>query len=284
MTFRSLEARPVSNVQIRMFRRTVQGAGTGIFVSEAGSGPLLVAIHGIGSSGISWLPVLRPLAERFRLVTIDLRGHGKSSKPGSGYLLDDYADDLEAVLAAYGEAPHILGHSLGGLVAITWAKRHPATAVGILLEDMPMVLNFEQVDRLNGWADLAAMTVDEIVAFYRTEYPDWTEDDYRGRAEVMASTDVPVFLELRDRAMAGEGLDMENEARGITSPVCLLYGDVEAGGLVSLERAARFAAIGPNVTAVNIPGASHSIHRDSTEAFLKATFAFFDSLETGFGN
>jgi pimeloyl-ACP methyl ester carboxylesterase len=274
----------LSDTQLRISKRTIAGSGPDIFVSEAGSGPLLIAIHGIGSSGTSWLPVLRPLAERFRLVSIDLRGHGKSGKPGTGYLLDDYADDLEAVLGAYSERPRIIGHSLGGLVAVTWARRHPNTAIGILLEDIPMVLNSEHIDRLNGWADLAAMSVDEIVAFYRTEYPDWSEEDYLRRAEVMASTDVAVFLELRDRAMMGDGIDMADQARGITSPMCLLYGDIEAGGLITPERAARFAAIGPNVSAVHIPGASHSIHRDSTDAFLAATFAFFDGLETGLGD
>jgi pimeloyl-ACP methyl ester carboxylesterase len=265
---------------LRMSRRMIPGAGVDIWISEVGSGPLLFAIHGIGSSGQSWLPVMRPLAERFHLVMPDLRGHGKSGKPGSGYLLDNYAADLDEMFAAFDERPRILGHSLGGLVAIAWAKQHPDQALGILLEDMPMVLNNEQISRLDGWAQLASLSIDEIEAFYRREYPDWSEPDYRRRAEIMKSTDVPVFLELRDRAAAGGGLDMADWVHGITSPICLLYGDTEAGGLVSVERAVRFAAQGPNISAVNIAGASHSIHRDSTEAFLNATFTFFDSLDS----
>lgn len=277
------EDQSVSDSQLRMTRTMIPARGTKIHITEVGQGPLLVAIHGIGSSGQSWLPVLRPLAEQFRLVMVDLRGHGKSGKPGAGYLLDDYADDLEAILGYYSEAPRIIGHSLGGLMTVTWAKRHPGTAVGIVLEDMPMLLNNEQVGRLNGWAELAAMSVDEIEAHYRAEYPDWAEDDYRRRAEIMHATDVQVFLELRDRALVGEGLEMADEVRGITSPICLLYGDVEAGGLISPERAARFAGQAPNITAVNIPGASHSIHRDATDAFLAETFRFFDGLEAGLG-
>ncbi|MER3436702.1 MAG: alpha/beta hydrolase, partial [Chloroflexota bacterium] len=46
----------------------------------------LILLHGIGSRGLSWLPILEPLSALFQLVVPDLRGHGDSDKPGTGYL------------------------------------------------------------------------------------------------------------------------------------------------------------------------------------------------------
>jgi pimeloyl-ACP methyl ester carboxylesterase len=254
------------------------GAGTELFASETGDGPLLVLLHGIGSSGASWLPVARSLAGKYHLVTLDLRGHGKSAHPETGYLLEDYAADLEAVLSTIAERPRILAHSLGALVTVTWAKRHPDRAIGILLEDMPMHLNHRESHRLDEWAELASRTAAEIEAQYRADHPEWAEEDYARRAEVMKSSSVAAFTELRDRSRTGNGIDMLEGIEDIQSPIRLLFGDVELGSRVTPEKAAAFALAGPNFSAVHIPGASHSIHRDSTEPFLKEAFAFLNGL------
>ena len=78
--------------------------------------PPVVLLHGIGSRGQSWWPVIDPLAARFHLYQLDLRGHGASGKPSAGYLVEHYAADLNAALDALdlqsGE-PRIMGHSLG---------------------------------------------------------------------------------------------------------------------------------------------------------------------------
>src|SRR5262245_20172888 len=90
-------------------------------VAEYGTtGPSLVLVHGIGSRGVSWWPVIDALAADFRLFVPDLRGHGESDKPPNGYLPTDYARDLAALIDALGlDHPSIVGHSLGGIVTLT---------------------------------------------------------------------------------------------------------------------------------------------------------------------
>ena len=59
-------------------------------------------------------------------ITLDLRGHGDSTKPTSGFLFDDFVSDLESVLNTLGiDHPLLIGHSFGGLVALGWAAKHP---------------------------------------------------------------------------------------------------------------------------------------------------------------
>ena len=103
------------NVQIEPTIRRIPTNGIELSVAEFGaSGPPLVLLHGIGSRYVSWMPVIGPLVDHFRLIIPDLRGHGDSDKPANGYLFTDYADDLAGLFEAYEiKRPFILGHSLG---------------------------------------------------------------------------------------------------------------------------------------------------------------------------
>jgi N-formylmaleamate deformylase len=264
--------------QTRTLRRSViTGGGPDIAVATIGSGPTMILIHGIGSSGMSWMPVLTRLAELYRLVIPDLRGHGQSGQPEHGYHLSDYADDLERIVAWAGEPhPLLVGHSLGGLTTITWAKRHPDQASAIVLEDMPLSGGIERGPMLERWSQLAAMSVEDVIAYYRQEFPHWSDDDRERRAEVITSTHAAVFTEMVDLAMRGEGIDYLAELGSIKSPILLIHGDFESGGLVPAQGAARFAALGPNFSTVRIPGGSHSLHRESTEPFLDAMRMFLE--------
>jgi pimeloyl-ACP methyl ester carboxylesterase len=96
-----------------------------------------VLLHGLASDTMaSWYFTLAyPLVELgFRVVLLDLRGHGRSERPPHGYALADFVDDLEAVLDVHGgPGPyHLFGNSFGGTVAFAYAARHPGRVAGIV--------------------------------------------------------------------------------------------------------------------------------------------------------
>ena len=92
----------------------------------AGAGPPLLLIHGLGSSTRDWEFQVPALASQFQVITADLRGHGHSSKPRGRYRISQFADDMAALLRALDTAPaHIIGLSLGGMVALELALRAP---------------------------------------------------------------------------------------------------------------------------------------------------------------
>lgn len=93
----------------------------------AGAGPPLILVHGIAENRHSWDPV--PLHEHFRVVRVDLRGHGES--PGrEPYDLPTLARDVHAVAekVAPGEPPVVVGHSIGGVVVSVYAGLFPVRA------------------------------------------------------------------------------------------------------------------------------------------------------------
>jgi pimeloyl-ACP methyl ester carboxylesterase len=260
-------------------RQRVDVGRIALTVTEFGNGPELVMLHGIGSRWTTWLPVIEQLATEFRLIMPDLRGHGDSDKPPGGYLLRDYAADLDGLLTSYGlTRPRILGHSLGGLIALVWATAQPDRALGIALEEPPLRSHPEAAARFDEWIALASMPVESVAAHYRRTYPDWSDDECRRRAVSITSTHPAVFTDLRDQSLGEPPEDRIASLAAIASPVLLVHGDVAAGGMVVPADAERFGAVVANARVVPIPGGSHSAHRDQTEAFLGAVLPFLRSL------
>jgi pimeloyl-ACP methyl ester carboxylesterase len=88
--------------------------------------PVLLLIHGITSSSATWDPVIPALAEHAHVIAPDLRGHGDSDKPRGDYSLGAFASGLRDLLEYLGhERVTIVGHSLGGGVAMQFAYQHP---------------------------------------------------------------------------------------------------------------------------------------------------------------
>ncbi len=91
-----------------------------------GSGPTLVFIHGLGSSTRDWEAQTRDFSRDYRVLTFDLRGHGRSEKPSGPYSIPLFAGDVAGLLAAlHISSAHVVGLSLGGAVAFQFALDHP---------------------------------------------------------------------------------------------------------------------------------------------------------------
>jgi 3-oxoadipate enol-lactonase len=96
-------------------------------VDGAADAPVVVLSNSLGATRAMWDAQVPALAERFRVVTYDTRGHGESPVPPGPYALDDLVDDLVALLDEVGaERAHVAGLSLGGMTAMRLAAREPA--------------------------------------------------------------------------------------------------------------------------------------------------------------
>ena len=118
----------------------VRANGVTLHVQEltpAGSGPprTAVLLHGLASDTMaSWYFTLAyPLVEwGFRVVLQDLRGHGRSERPRTGYALDDFVGDLDALLDGEDDPVYLFGNSFGGTIAFGYAARRPDRVAGIV--------------------------------------------------------------------------------------------------------------------------------------------------------
>jgi pimeloyl-ACP methyl ester carboxylesterase len=100
----------------------------------AGSGPVLLLLHGIANSSQTWESVAAPLSERFTLIAPDLLGHGESATPRGDYSLGAHATGVRDLLTALGiEHVTVVGHSLGGGIAMQFAYQFPERCERLVL-------------------------------------------------------------------------------------------------------------------------------------------------------
>lgn len=118
-------------------RRSVRRDGWALSVQESGpvDGPLVVLLHGLASDSDTFDRVLLPLGERgLRAVALDLPGHGHSGPSPAGYALSDFSAALLALVDDLDAGPvTLVGHSLGGAIAMTFAQDHPDRVAGLVL-------------------------------------------------------------------------------------------------------------------------------------------------------
>jgi pimeloyl-ACP methyl ester carboxylesterase len=101
---------------------------------SAGSGPVLLLIHGMAGSATTWRQVMPGLAQRFTVVAPDLLGHGRSDKPLGDYSLGAFACTLRDLLVALGhEHATVVGQSLGGGVAMQFSYQYPERTERLVL-------------------------------------------------------------------------------------------------------------------------------------------------------
>ena len=101
--------------------------GLGLHYEVAGRGPAVVLVHGLGGFGASWRHTIDALASRATVYAVDLPGFGRSGKPRTHYRLGYFARALHGFLDGLGVGQaSLVGHSLGGAVAVTYALTHPS--------------------------------------------------------------------------------------------------------------------------------------------------------------
>ncbi len=116
---------------------TAGGVHLAYEVSGGAEAPPMVLLHALGERGASWAPVTARFAERFRVFTIDLRGHGDSDWPGTYSFQLMCGDVLELLDRLNLQKVTLVGHSMGGAVAYLLAMQRPDRVERLIVEDVP---------------------------------------------------------------------------------------------------------------------------------------------------
>jgi pimeloyl-ACP methyl ester carboxylesterase len=137
--------------------------GVVLAYDDAGSGdPPLVFVHGAACNRRFWSQQVSRFSSAHRVVAVDLRGHGESSAPAERYTVRRFADDLASISTQLGiERPVVIGHSLGGLVALDFASVYPDRVAAAVLIDSPLLPGGDR-----------AQVVRDLVAGLRGRDPD----------------------------------------------------------------------------------------------------------------
>ncbi|ABZ84445.1 alpha/beta hydrolase fold [Heliomicrobium modesticaldum Ice1] len=156
-----------------------------------GTEPILL-LHGLGDHALIWVLLAERLADRFHIIAPDMRGHGESDKPGSGYTFRQVIADMENLMDHLGWSDaHILGHSWTGKLAPIWAREHKERFRSMILVDpifivkMPAVMKlsfpilFRVLDSLKGMGPFRSYAEAETLAKSLRQYQGWSAHQQR---------------------------------------------------------------------------------------------------------
>jgi 3-oxoadipate enol-lactonase len=209
---------------------TIAAGGARIDYSVWGDGPARIAlVHSLAMERGFWRPVADRLAGEAQVLALDCRGHGQSAKPPGPYRVEQFADDLAAVLdhAGWDEAV-VGGASMGGSVALAFAGRHAGRCTGLGLFDTTA---WYGADAPQAWEQRAQKALSEglegLVAFQTTR---WFSDAFRAAHPEVVQRCVDIFL-ANDLAAYAEtcrmlgAADLRPLLPLVTAPTRILVGE-----------------------------------------------------------
>jgi pimeloyl-ACP methyl ester carboxylesterase len=246
-----------------------------------GEKPPLVLAHGLSDDALCWRRVVSELAPSYDVVFYDMRGHGRSEAPVSGYGPADRAADLVGLVEALELAPvRLIGHSLGAETVSWVAAYHAALVDRIVLEDPPWRRDWagaglEERKRMeDSWrtslAEYKTHTLEELVAICRERSPDWDQADLVGWAEGKLAVDLRAVA-----SVSAPRPPWQDIARRIACPTLLITAEPERGALVTPEVGAEAVRLNPRIVVIHLARAGHSVRRDRFAEYIDRVRAFF---------
>jgi pimeloyl-ACP methyl ester carboxylesterase len=252
-----------------------------LYYREIGQGSPLVILHGLFGSGANWGAMAKRLAGSRRVVTVDLRNHGESPHAES-MTYEEMADDLLALLDKTGvEKAALLGHSLGGKVAMGFALLHPERTEALIAVDIAPVRYGRRFDDII--RELKALPLDTLSS--------------RKEADQQLASQIPdaglrQFL-LKNLVRQGNIFGWRVNLTAIEGNMDTLLGFPDfapsvryegkacfiAGGLSSYVRPDRIPPIHrffPNARIVTLPDAGHWPHIEQPEEFFQTVEGFLN--------
>jgi len=234
---------------------TVAINGIKLAYTRRGKGTPLVLIHGYPLDHTSWDEVVSLLENKFDVITPDLRGFGQSTTVETPYTISDMAADLAGLLDHLKiEKVALAGHSMGGYVALAFAKKYPQRVSGLgLVSSQAAADSPEGKDRRYQTAADVAQKGVGIVADSMTPKLSANERVQAFvRAVILRQTPSAVIGALQ--AMA-EREDLMSNLSSVKFPVVLIHGNADA--LIPIERAKEIKAVLPSARLIEVLDAGH---------------------------
>jgi pimeloyl-ACP methyl ester carboxylesterase len=243
------------------------------------SAPPLVLLHGGAAHARWWDHVAPVLAERYYVIAFDLRGHGDSGwVVPPAYEIEDYVGDAEEAFSALGlAAPVVVGHSLGGFIALTYATRHAKTLRGLVVVDIGFRLKSSRTMRLlRNMPGPHYRDEDEVLRRFQL-LPAETRAappllHHIARTSVRAREAGGFTLKFDRATMVRAPRDLSLLLEKITCPTLLLRGSHSQHFAVTTM--ADMVGRCPRARGAEIPGAGHHVFLDNPTAFLNAVGDF----------
>ena len=249
--------------------------------SVQGSGPALFLTHGIGAAKNAWRFMISELTKHFTVVTYDLRGHGNSPVTNKNFTLEDLVLDLEKIREKTNiEKAHFMGHSLGGMIAPSYAKEFPDRVLSVGL--LSTVAGRSEEDRNNVLKIISKMENDGIEHTLQKLTTRWFTDKFisknpdlvKNRLKQVIDTDPEVFLNV---FKIYANTEMISWLKNLSVPCLLMTGENDTG--CSPEHNKKMANELKNSKLVVLPKYKHSFLIEAPSEVSKNIIQFIKNIK-----
>lgn len=268
--------------QVSIANQTItlpSGLSLAYYDSRTEQKPVVVLLHGYCGSSAYWEQVVEPLSGVARLIAPDLRGHGRSSAetgPEETNTMELYADDLAAMLDQLRiNKACVLGHSLGGYIALAFAERYEEKLAAFgLVHSTPLPDSDAAKENRDNAA--AAIRKDGVAAFVEGLVPKLYSPDNKSAMpdQVARSIEIGRATSAAGAIGAAKGMKLRPDRTEVLKrtklPVLLLAGEQDQ--IIPVERT--FVAEGPNITREKLADAGHMGMVERPEPFAEAIKRF----------
>ena len=249
---------------------------------KPGATPILM-IQGLGASKNAWNLQRIAMATRFRIISFDNRGAGRSDKPREPFTLEQMAEDAIAVLDAAGiETAHVVGASMGGVISQIVAVKHPHRVRSLTLVCTACRNHPWRQELLQSWAKTAE---EKGMIEVGKEAAQWVMSPRSFRRLVPAFTWMGPLAALRPRhsfvsqihAILNTREDLVDQLSTITAPTMVIVGNQDI--LTPRGDSEEIAERIPNAELVVISGAAHGLMMEHSSTFNKILIEFLQRTE-----
>lgn len=276
--------------------RDAQVGGLKLHYQEWGAqeAPVMLMLHGFGVSGHMFDEFAERMQDRYRLLALDQRGHGDSDWSAEGdYSRDAFVSDVEAFRLALGLDRFVLiGHSMGGLNAVSYAVQHPGQVKALVLVDVGPEAAREGVDNIVRFTrGPDELEFDEFVEMAHRFNPRRSVENIQERMRHrLRPSESGKWTWKFDRRFRQQDSSLRVGSELSSDQVWQLYREVQAptllvrGGesdVLTQEVAERAAREMRRARLVTVPGAGHSVPGDNPDGFTADVATFLDDLEAG---
>ena len=264
------------------FTHAADGTRLHYSVSGRRDGAPILMIQGLGTDSRGWLRQRAAFAARYRVVVFDYRGVGRSDKPDGPYDLEVMADDALAVLDAAGvDSAHVMGASMGGVLAQILAVRNPERVRSLVLACTACQQLPWRRELLDEWADLATR---EGMGSFSQYAARWLIGSRSLRrfwpavglvGSLAANLPADSFVAQVQAILAGDD-DIRFALRDVAVPTLVLVGTQDI--LTPLGDSEEIAALIPGSELAVIGGAAHGFMFEHAKAFNRTVLDFLDRV------